>query len=117
MKAVTVKSLQTQAHPQTKMMFWFLFGSSRGSVTRRKIVNQLKVQPSNNHQLAKDLQMDYKSIKHHLEALEKNSLIGKFEATYGAVYFLLPLFEENNDMFLEIEEKIESASQFRSTKR
>ena len=70
-------------------------------------MNQLKVQPSNNHQLAKDLQMDYKSIKHHLETLEKNNLIGKFDVAYGAVYFILPLFEENNQVFLEIEEKLE----------
>lgn len=108
MRAITVKSLQTQAHPQTRMMFWFLFGSSKGSNTRRRIVNLLKTQPSNTHQISKDLQMDYKSIKHHLATMEKNQILGKFDAVYGGVYFLAPLFEENNDVFDEIENKIGS---------
>ena len=102
MQTLTVKSLQTETHPQTKMMFWFLFASSRGAATRIRIVKLLRNQPYNAHQMSKELSMDYKAIKHHLNILEKNNLLGKFEARYGATYFLSALFEENQAIFDEI---------------
>jgi len=45
MQAITIKSIETETHPQTKMMFWFLFASTRGANSRIKIVKLLK----NNH--------------------------------------------------------------------
>lgn len=106
MQALSARSIQTQVHPETKMMFWFLFASSRGAETRIKIIKQLQGRPYNTHQLSKELSMDYKAIKHHLDTLEKNNLVGKFEAVYGAAYFLSPLFEENQSLFEEIKTKI-----------
>ena len=106
MQALSTRSIQTQVHPETKMMFWFLFASSRGAATRIKIVKQLQEIPFNTHQLAKEMSMDYKAVKHHLDILEKNNLVGKFEAVYGAAYFLSPLFEENQSLFEEIKAKI-----------
>ena len=106
MQALSARSIQTQVHPETKMMFWFLFASSRGAETRIKIIKQLQERPYNTHQLSKELSMDYKAIKHHLDTLEKNNLVGKFEAVYGAAYFLSPLFEENQSLFEEIKTKI-----------
>ena len=106
MQALSTRSIQTQVHPETKMMFWFLFASSRGAATRTKIVKQLQEIPFNTHQLAKEMSMDYKAVKHHLDILEKNNLVGKFEAVYGAAYFLSPLFEENQSLFEEIKAKI-----------
>lgn len=106
MQALSARSIQAQVHPETKMMFWFLFASSRGAETRIKIIKQLQQIPQNTHQLSKELSMDYKAIKHHLDTLEKNNLVGKFEAVYGAAYFLSPLFEENQSLFEEIKSKI-----------
>ena len=102
MQTLTVRSLKTEVHPQTKMMFWFLFASSRGAPTRIKIVKLLKIHPYNAHQLSQELSMDYKAIKHHLQVLEKNNLIGKFEANYGATYYASELLEQNQPVFDEI---------------
>ena len=106
MQALTLRSLESQAHPQTKMVFWFLFASSRGAASRVKIVRALQKQPYNAHQLSQELSLDYKAIKHHLDTLEKNNMIGKFDAHYGATYFLSTLFEENNTVFDEITTKL-----------
>ena len=106
MRAITIKSIETETHPQTKMMFWFLFASTRGANTRVKIVKLLQKQPYNAHQISKELDMDYKAIKHHLGVLDKNNLLAKFEAHYGAAYFLSPLFEENQAIFDEIATKM-----------
>ena len=102
MQTLTIKSLKIETHPETKMMFWFYFASSRGAATRIKIVKLLETRPYNTHQLSKELAMDYKAIKHHLNVLENNNLIGKFDANYGATYYPSPLFEENQNVFDEI---------------
>ena len=106
MQALSARSNQTQVHPETKMLFWFLFSSSRGAETRIKVIKKLQERPYNTHQLSKELNMDYKAIKHHLNVLEQNNLIGKFDAVYGATYFTSPIFEENISLFEEIRSKI-----------
>ena len=102
MQTLTVKSLKTETHPQTKLMFWFLFASTRGAATRIRIVKLLQNRPYNANQISKELSLDYKAIKHHLKILENNNLLGKFEANYGATYYLTTLFEENQNIFDEI---------------
>jgi predicted transcriptional regulator len=102
MQTLTVKSLKTETHPQTKMMFWFLFASTRGAGTRIRIVKLLQNQPYNANQISTELSLDYKAVKHHLTILEKNNLLGKFEANYGAAYFLSAMFEENAAILDEI---------------
>ncbi len=102
MQTLTVKSLKTEVHPQTKLTFWFYFASSRGAASRIRIIKLLQKQPYNNNQLSKELAMDYKAVKHHLKVLENNNLIEKFDAHYGATYYLSALFEENQNIFDEI---------------
>ena len=105
MQTLTLRSIKAEAHRETKMMFWFLFASSRGAMTRIRIMELLKDSPYNAHQISKSLSMDYKAVKHHLHTLEKNNLIGKFDAQYGAAYFPSTLFEENQVVFDEIASK------------
>jgi len=106
MQILTSRSIETKVHPQTKMMFWYLFASSRGAPTRIRIVKLLQKRPYNTHQLSKELAMDYKAVKHHITVLEKNSLLEKFDGGYGATYFLTPLFEENQAVVKEIKTKM-----------
>jgi DNA-binding transcriptional ArsR family regulator len=106
MQTLTVKSLKTEIHPQTKVMFWFLFASTRGAATRIRIVKLLQRQPYNANQMSKELSLDYKAVKHHLHTLEKNNLLEKFDANYGATYYLSALFEENFSVFNEIADRM-----------
>jgi len=106
MQTLTIKSLKTEIHPQTKVMFWFLFGSTRGAATRIRIAKLLQHQPYNANQISKELSLDYKAIKHHLRILEKNNLLQKFDANYGATYYLSALFEENSSVFSEIADRM-----------
>ena len=106
MQTLTVKSLKTETHPETKVMFWFLFASTRGAATRIRIVKLLRNHPYNTNQISKELSLDYKAIRHHLKILENNNLLAKFEADYGATYYLSTLFEENVAIFEEIETRM-----------
>ena len=75
-------------------------------MTRAKILQTLNDTPQNANQLANLLGMDYRTIRHHLEVLEKNRIITSAGDGYGKTYFLSPTMEENYAMFEEILKKI-----------
>ena len=108
MQTLTLRSIEAESHPQTKALFWHLFGSSRGAFTRIRIVSLLRDKPSNRHQLSKDLELEYKGVGHHLEILEKNNLIQKFGEKYASTYFISALFEEGEALFDEIVSKLQN---------
>jgi len=95
--------------PQTKRLFWFLFAGSRGGLNRIKLISIIKKNPLNANQLAKELSLDYKAIKHHIRVLEKNNLITKAGEKYGVTYFISPFLEVNMESFDEIVQKLEKS--------
>ncbi len=66
--------MSTSARPFKYVLGWLIAGT-RGGVTRARIITTLKETPQNANQLATLLGMDYRTIRHHLEVLEKNKLI------------------------------------------
>jgi len=84
---------------------WLIAGT-RGGATRARIIMALKEAPRNANQLANLLEMDYRTIRHHLRVLEKNRIIVSAGDRYGVTYFLSPQIEENYALFEEIWEKI-----------
>jgi predicted transcriptional regulator len=106
MNTLTLRSIQTESHPETKMIFWYLFATSKGAKTRIKIINLLQRQPHNTNRISQELMMDYKAIKHHIQILEKNNIIGKFDAQYGAAFYPSTVFEENKNLFDEIVSRV-----------
>jgi DNA-binding transcriptional ArsR family regulator len=89
-----------------KYLLGWLIAGTRGGPTRAKIIKALKETPLNANQLATALKMDYKTMRHHLEVLEKNKIITSIGDRYGATYFLTLTMEENYVMFEEIMKKI-----------
>jgi len=87
------------------LLGWLIAGT-RGGLTRAKIIKALKETPQNANQLARLLKMDYRTIRHHLEVLEKNKIITSVGEGYGTTYFLSPAMEENYALFEEILKKI-----------
>ena len=84
-------------------LIWYLFAATRGGNMRAKIIDSLIKKPRNANQLAKDLEVDYKTIRHHLRALYENRMIVVVnKEAYGATYFISPLMKENIFTFEEI---------------
>ena len=106
MKAITVKTIETTAHPETKKVFWNLFASSRGAANRIKIMMLLRKRPSNTNQISTNIEIDYKCASHHLKALEENHLVEKLHSYGMTTFFVSPLFEENQQIFNEIITKV-----------
>jgi len=88
-----------------RLLYWILVGSA-GGFNRGRILQELIKTPRNANELATILQLDYKTIRHHLEVLEKNRLITTIGNKYGTLYFPSELLDENMHFFKEIWGKI-----------
>jgi predicted ArsR family transcriptional regulator len=97
--------MSASARPFKYVLGWLIAGT-RGGVTRARIITTLKETPQNANQLANLLGMDYRTIRHHLEVLEKNRLITSAGEGYGKTYFVSQAMEENYSQFEEIMNKI-----------
>jgi DNA-binding transcriptional ArsR family regulator len=89
-----------------KYLLGWLIAGTRGGPTRAKIIMALKESPQNANQLATQLKMDYKTMRHHLTVLEKNKMLTSVGDRYGATYFLSQILEDNYALFEEIVAKI-----------
>lgn len=68
----------------------------------------MRARPYNAHQLSRLLDLDYKTITHHLKALMKNELAVRLsQGSYGAAYTLSEFMDANFEHFREIWAKLE----------
>lgn len=93
--------------PYAKKLLWFVFAGSRGGINRLKIVNLLKQQPYNANQIAKEMNLDYKAITHHIRVLEKNNIVTKMGEKYNVTFFISTFLEVNMESYNEIAKKLE----------
>ena len=99
-------SEQPQPNPKFKMILWLIIAGTRGGPNRAKILNLIKDTPMNANKISKVLNVDHKTIDHHVKVLSKNDLIVKAEKDYGGEYHLSPIMKENQDSLEEIMRKI-----------
>ena len=60
-----------------KKLMWWLIAGMKGGLNRAKIIKMLNDRPYNAHQLSEELNLDYKTIRHHIKVLEQNNLVQK----------------------------------------
>ncbi len=89
-----------------KRILWWLIAGSKGGKTRGRIIEFIKIKPSNANQLTEELGYDYKTIRHHLNVLLDNKIITPRGDKYGVVYFLSDDMEKEYNAFLEIWDKV-----------
>src|SRR3989338_5896281 len=88
-------SEQRKPDKQTGKLLFYLFTSTRGGFTRLRIIMLLLERSYNTHQLAQELQLDYKAVQHHMKVLEKNNMILKTGEKYGTLFYLSTFLEVN----------------------
>ena len=89
-----------------KHTLWHVLAGTRGGITRIKMMELLKERPYNVNQLHDKLQLDYKTVQHHIKVLLKEKIITTDdEKRYGSMYFISPLLEKNIYIFDEILDK------------
>lgn len=65
---------------------WYLLVGTSGGENRARIIDALDERPRNANQLAEDLDLAYKTVRHHLDVLEENGVVESTDQNYGAVY-------------------------------
>ena len=85
--------------PSFKRTMIYLFMGTRGGRNRVKIVEFVRNSPSNSNKISEQLNLDYKTVQHHLRVLGENGVIvTNDKESYGAIYFLTPYFEKYYDL-------------------
>jgi len=69
-------------------VLWHLLASSRGGPSRVHILRALDERPRNANQLAEAVDLDYTTVRHHLDRLVENNVVRSTENDYGAVYLV-----------------------------
>jgi DNA-binding transcriptional ArsR family regulator len=89
-----------------KHLLLWIFTGTRGGPNRARIIDILQDDPMNTNQLRITLNLDYRTVKHHLNVLTDNDLIYSMGSGYGSMYFLTPKMEDNIEDFKEINSSI-----------
>lgn len=72
---------------QEDHLFWWIFVGSKGGKMRLKIIKLiLEKGPLNANQISKMLNINYKTVIHHLNVLTENNLIIAEGPRYGQIY-------------------------------
>ena len=65
---------------------WYVLSGTRGGANRARILRAVDERPRNANQLAEALDLDYKTVRHHLDVLADNNVITDSGDDYGKVY-------------------------------
>ncbi len=68
-------------------MLWWLFVGSRGGEMRLRIVEEILKGPANANQLAERLNVNYRTVRHHLDVLTEAGLVTADGPRYGQLYY------------------------------
>ena len=88
-----------------RQLLWWLIGGSRGGRNRLRIVRALEMRPMNTNQLSNELDLNYKTVQHHLDVLERSNIVTTEGENYGKLYFLSNRLTDNIDILKEVVEQ------------
>jgi len=85
-----------------KKMLWWLILGTRGGINRAKIIKKLNEHPYNANQLSEELNVNYRTIRYHINILEDSNVVKSAGEKYGKMYFLSEDMEMNYNDFEKI---------------
>ena len=86
---------------------WYLLVGTRGGQNRARIIRALSDHPHNANQLAEELDVDYNTVRHHLDMLEEHDVVEPGGSEYGKLYFLTDQFEHARETFEMVTEHVD----------
>jgi predicted ArsR family transcriptional regulator len=78
---------------------WYLLAGTRGGRNRARIIQCLSARPRNANRLAEELDLDYNTVRHHLDMLVEHDVVERGDEDYGTLYFLTDRFEHHREEF------------------
>ena len=86
---------------------WYVLAGTRGGVNRVRILRALDERPRNPNQLAEALDLNYDTVRHHLDVLADNNVVQSSGDEYGAVYLPTDATREHWDVVTEITDQLD----------
>jgi DNA-binding transcriptional ArsR family regulator len=86
---------------------WYVLTGTRGGANRLRILRAIQERPRNANQLAETLDLDYKTVRHHLDVLVENGIVETSGDDYGAVYLPSQAARDHWETIEEIFEQME----------
>jgi DNA-binding transcriptional ArsR family regulator len=88
-------------------VLWQVLAGTRGGPNRVRILRALDDRPRNANQLAEDLELNYDTVRHHLDVLVDNDVVQSSGEDYGAVYLPSETARRNWDLIEEISDQLD----------
>jgi len=86
---------------------WYLLAGTRGGENRARIIRLIDERPRNANKLAEKLDVDYNTVRHHLDVLLDHDVVERGGDDYGALYFLTDRFDHHREVFEEITDQLD----------
>lgn len=93
---------------QMAKLFSSIFTGMGGRYTRMRILCAITEVPMNTMELSKNLDMDYKTIKHSIGVMEKNNLVIREGEGYGDMFFPSEIISSNLSTLYYVIRKVEA---------
>ncbi|MFD1645808.1 MULTISPECIES: ArsR/SmtB family transcription factor [Haloarchaeobius] len=88
-------------------VLWYVMTGTRGGENRVRILRAIDERPRNANKLAEELDLDYKTVRHHLDVLMENDIVENSGDDYGAVYLPTGQARDHWDTVEQIIEQVD----------
>lgn len=88
-------------------VLWYVLAGTRGGLNRARILRSLEDRPRNANQLAENLDLNYDTVRHHLDVLTDNDVLTASGDEYGAIYLPSDSARDHWDVVQDIIEELE----------
>ncbi len=88
----------------SRLIWWLLVGT-RGGKTRSKIIELIKDEPKNINKISNEMNVNYRTIEHHIKIMLDNKVIMPIGDGYGKSYVLSQYYRSNYFLIEEILKK------------
>lgn len=85
-----------------KHVLYWLIANSIGGKNRIKIIDELFRKPQNANELSENTELDYKTVRYHLNVLKKNGFVEIAGSGYGKTYFISDELEDHKVYYKKI---------------
>lgn len=86
-------------------VLWWLIGGTRGGKNRLRIIMALDEQPMNMNKISEELDLDYKTVQHHIDLMTEHNVVTEMGEGYGTNYFLTDQMDSNMEKLESIAER------------
>ncbi|WP_076430265.1 winged helix-turn-helix domain-containing protein [Haladaptatus litoreus] len=86
---------------------WYVLSGSRGDASRARLLREVGNRPQNANQLSTTLDLDYSTIRHHLDVLAEHEIVEQHgDGEYGSIYTPTSAVKREWQRVTEIIEKV-----------